>query len=207
MSDETRCVQLDFAMAFSIRPYQARDWEGVCRAHDAARLLEVETFIPDNVTLPMEKAVDIDGNFFEGDVFVAVGESDEVLGFIAVRGDELTWMYVHPDHHREGVASALVEHVRTSLGPNGFVLCAKENAYGFTFYQKVGFEPVAFFPGNERGYPCTCVRMTFPGSVHAKREPRPTEASLLAHGYTEGNWGGAIHDEKGVWHWVRERTS
>ena len=152
----------------------------------------------------MEKAVHIDGNFFESDVFVGVDERDEVLGFIAVQGDELTWLYVHPDHHRKGIASALVEHVRDSLEPDGFVLCAEENVYGFNFYQRVGFRPVAFFPGNERGYPCTCVRMTLPGSVHAEREPRPTEASLAAHGYSEENRGEAIRDERGIWRWSRE---
>ena len=189
-------------MKFLIRPYQEKDWQEVCRVHDAARLLEIENFIPSGVTLPMEQAVEIDGGFFESDVFVAVS-ADKVLGFIAVQGDELVWLYIHPNHHRKGVASNLVEHARGSLGPNGFVLCAEENEYGFNFYQKTGFQPVAFFPGNERGYPCTCVRLTFPDSVHAEREPRPTKSSLIAHGYSEADWGRAVRDDKGIWHWER----
>lgn len=193
---------LSSIMNFSIRSYQPKDWQGICRVHDAARLLEVKNFIPEGVTLPMKQAVEEDGAFFESDVFVAVSEED-VLGFIAVQGDELTWLYIHPDYHRRGVATQLVNSIRNSLGQHGFVLCAKENEYGFKFYQKVGFRPVAYFPGNERGYPCICVRLTLPGSIHAERKPRPTISSLIAHGYSEENWGKAIRDKDGIWYWVR----
>ncbi len=192
-----------------IRAYRESDWEGVCRVHDGARPLEVQHFMPEEFikndpSLKMVQAVNEDGAFFESDIFVALADGEEVVGFIGVRAEEITWMFVDPDHHRRGIGAKLVAHVRPQLEPNGYVLCAQENAAGFRFYQAVGFEPVAFFPGHERGYACTCVRMTFPGSVHAERAPSPVKRSLVAHGYGEGNWGGPVRDAQGIWYWVRD---
>ena len=191
-------------MKFTIRPYRESDWAGVCGAHDAARPLEVETFVPEGTTLPMEEAVKTETGFFKSDVFVAVDLEDSIMGFIAVHGDELSWLYIHPDYFGQGVGTKLVEHVRSRLEPNGHVLCLQENRYGFPFYQKMGFQPAAYFPGHVQGHPCTCVRLTLPGSVHADREPRPLKSSLAAHGYSEDNWGKAVRDEEGVWRWVRQ---
>ncbi len=197
-------------MTITIRPYQQTDWQAVCRVHDASRQLEVKNFIPQGVILAMADYAEKDG-FFESQVFVAVDSSvqntvpnNHVLGFIAIKNDELTWLHIHPDNHRKGIGTALVNHIREKIGKDGFVLCALENDYGFPFYQKIGFKPAAYFPGNEAGYPCTCVRMTFEGSIHAQREPKPVLASLLAHGYTENDLGEAYQDASGVWHWRKK---
>jgi GNAT superfamily N-acetyltransferase len=191
-------------MTFSVREYRRDDWPGVCRVHDAARPYEIRSFMPPEVVLRMEDAVTDDGEFFESDVYVACSEAGEILGFIGIQGEEVTWLYVDPDVSRCGVGTRLVEHVRSMLGPNGYVLCAQENTIGYSFYQKMGFQPIAFFPGSTRGHPCTCVRMTFPGSIHAERPPQATERSLRAHGYDESNWGQPVRDETGVWHWRRD---
>ena len=133
-----------------IREYQEGDWKDICHIHDQARPLEVQNFIPKDVierdkSLTMEKAVVVAGAFFESDIFVATDEHDKIVGFIGVQDDELTWMFVNPNCHRQGVGSRLVGHIRSQLGPNGYVLCAQENKAGFNFYKAVGFEPIAFF--------------------------------------------------------------
>ena len=191
-------------MKVVIRSYKDEDWKGVCRVHDRSRPYEVENFMPQELVMTMERAVVEEDNFFESKKFVATDEQGKIIGFICIQGDELTWLYVDPDYHGQGVGTALVEHVRSGLGKDGFVLCTQENEKGFCFYQKVGFQPVAFFPGSVQGYPCTCVRMTLPGSVHANRPPQPVKESLLAHGYSEDNWGKAERDQRGIWRWVRE---
>lgn len=189
-------------MDIEIRPYGPHDWAGVCMVHDQARRIEVAEYMPADAVPTMDESVVEDGGFFESNVYVARDGSDEILGFIAVHGDELSWLYVAPAAHRRGVGTRLVEHVREELGPDGFVLCALENRAGFTFYQAVGFQPVAVFPGSTRGHPCICVRMAFPGSRHADRPPRPTGDSLRAHGYAEDSPGTAVRGDDGIWHWV-----
>jgi GNAT superfamily N-acetyltransferase len=190
-------------MDLVIRPYASDDWEGVCRVHDAARPIEVAEYMPPDTVPVMRDAAIVDGEFYESNVYVACHGTGEVVGFIAVHGEELTWMFVAPHVHRRGVGRRLVEHVRDELGPHGYVLCALENRGGFAFYQAVGFRPVAFFPGETRGFPCTCVRMTFPGSRHADRPPRPAPSSLRAHGFPEDDPGRGVRGEDGVWRWER----
>ena len=181
-------------MDIVIRPYTSDDWEGVCRVHDAARPIEVAEFMPPDTVPVMRDAAIVDGEFYESNVYVACDDAGEVVGFIAVHGEELTWMYVAPHVHRRGVGRRLVEHVREELGPHGYVLAAQENRGAYAFYQAVGFRPVAFFPGETRGFPCTCVRVVFAGSLHAARPP---------HGFPEDDPGRGVRGEDGVWRWER----
>lgn len=120
-------------MDLVIRPYTSDDWEGVCRVHDAARPIEVAEYMPPATVPEMRDAGVVDGEFYESNVHVAGDSSGDVVGFIAVHGEELTWMYVAPDVHRRGVGRRLLEHVRDELGPQGYVLAALENRGGFVF--------------------------------------------------------------------------
>jgi len=81
-------------MELVVRPYSSDDWEGVCRVHDAARPIEVAEYMPAEAVPAMRDAAIEDGEFYESNVYVACDAAGEVVGFIAVHGEELTWMFV-----------------------------------------------------------------------------------------------------------------
>lgn len=78
-----------------------------------------------------------------------------LLGFAAVNGDELAHLYVEPSSWRQGVGGLLLAEAKR-LSPVRLTLHAfADNAAARAFYEKHGFEAVAFGngSGNEEGLP------------------------------------------------------
>ncbi|MBE9030507.1 GNAT family N-acetyltransferase [filamentous cyanobacterium LEGE 11480] len=183
-----------------IRRYQDSDWSEVCTVHDAARPIEVDNFMPGAAVLALEDVAEED-EFFAGDCFVAL-MNNHIVGFMCIEPPELSWLYVSPNYHRRGVGQQLVEYVLPQLGPDAFLTTALENTGGVMFYQQMGFRISATFPGSCQAYPCTCVRLTLPGSMRENQPPVPVKESLVLAGYCESNPGRAVRDAQGIWRWV-----
>jgi putative acetyltransferase len=118
-----------------IRPYQPADrdalldcWEAAARgAHaflddaffDAERTAIRDEYLPTTET----------------SVYVA---DDTVVGFIALLGDEIGGLFVHPSWQRRGIGRALVEHARQTrcvLAVDVF----ERNVASVAFYERIGF--------------------------------------------------------------------
>lgn len=89
-----------------------------------------------------------DRRFFEGtiakenDVWVAV--EGEILGFLALAGDRLGWLYVDPPAWGKGVGGALLDKAK-ALSPAGLALYTHQrNERARTFYERRGFLAVKF---------------------------------------------------------------
>ena len=183
-----------------IRRYQDSDWPEVCEVHNAARPIEVGQFMPSTDVFTLEDVAEDDG-FFTGDCFVAC-TNGRIVGFVCIAPPELSWLYVSPNYHRQGIGKKLVEYVMPKLGEDAFLTTVLENTGGVAFYQQMGFRISATFPGSCQGYPCTCVRLTVPGSAREDQPPVPVKESLILAGYCEAKPGRAIRDEMGVWRWI-----
>jgi len=64
-----------------------------------------------------------------------------VVGFIALVGDEIGGLFVHPELHGRGIGRALVDHVR-DLHDELEVEVFSDNALGRGFYNACGFVEV-----------------------------------------------------------------
>lgn len=89
-------------------------------------------------------------------------ESDDIVGFgwVDLEAGEVTAVYVHPDHARQGVGRAILEHLETAAreaGLESLGLTASVNAA--PFYERFGYEPVEHVDHDINGERLECVRM------------------------------------------------
>jgi GNAT superfamily N-acetyltransferase len=96
-----------------IRRYQDSDWSEVCKVHNMARPIEVGCFMPCTNVFTLEEVAEDDG-FFAGECFVAC-INNQVVGFVCIEPPELSWLYVSPDYHRQGIGKKLVEYTEIEL--------------------------------------------------------------------------------------------
>jgi ribosomal protein S18 acetylase RimI-like enzyme len=132
-----------------VRDYAPSDWPHLCAIHDAARKQELLASGLLDAFLTLEQTADNEG-LFDGLVLVAEDDA-EVLGFIALSDNEITWLYVSPAHQRRGVARRLIRAaLRSATGPVSLdVLMGNEAA--LKLYLSEGFQVVKQVTGKLAG--------------------------------------------------------
>lgn len=147
-----------------IRPTTRDDVEGVQRVARAAWHAAYDAVLgADRVDETVDSWYD-PARLVEDDVaaddrpfFVAVTDGNDgaeiVVGFAEAAPDDdadalahLYRIYVHPDHWGEGIGTALLDRIETSLRERGFdrleLSVMAENDVGVAFYESMGFERV-----------------------------------------------------------------
>ncbi len=100
----------------------------------------------------------------ESELLVVAEVADEIAGFGRLDRDAevVEAVYVHPDHARNGVGSALLSHLETrarEMELDSLTLHASLNAE--LFYQQAGYEPQETVPHEATGgVELACVKMT-----------------------------------------------
>jgi GNAT superfamily N-acetyltransferase len=81
----------------------------------------------------------IAGHVLEGCDVLVVRDDGNVLGFVALDGDEVDHLYIRPDAQRRGLGSALLDAAKARR-PAGLALWAfQRNAPALAFYARHGF--------------------------------------------------------------------
>jgi ribosomal protein S18 acetylase RimI-like enzyme len=120
-----------------IREYHQGDWDEIARIHDAARLDELRDSAGVEAFLTLAQTAEGEG-LFDGVVWVA--ETDgRVTGFVALDGDEVTWLYIDPAHYRQGIGRALLRHAVARAGDRAEVTVLDGNPAALALYRSEGF--------------------------------------------------------------------
>ncbi len=151
-----------------IREYSDADWPEICRVHDAARIVELRSGGVDARAFRPMRDVAEEDEFFVSKTLVAVeGDSDErqaVLGFVSWNVDYITWLYVDPARHREGIGRKLVEEAFPTIGTGAWTHVLGGNDASKGLFCAAGMEVVFERPSECDGYPCTFMRLALPTS-------------------------------------------
>lgn len=131
----------------TIRPAEPDDAEAICGVHVAAISAVESPAYDDGQILAWASYPTPDRYPIEDDrspVFVAEADG-EVVGFAELDAAEaaVEEVYVHPDHAREGVGTALLDRVAAAAeerGLDGLSVTASLNAV--PFYEAVGYRQV-----------------------------------------------------------------
>jgi GNAT superfamily N-acetyltransferase len=120
-----------------IRLYRKDDWHAISRVHDAARLDELRNSAGVAAFLSLAETAEREG-LFDGDLWVAEHD-DRVVGFVALDGDEVTWLYVDPAHYRRGIGRTLLRHAVAAAGQRVETTVLAGNDAALGLYLSEGF--------------------------------------------------------------------
>lgn len=84
--------------------------------------------------------------------WVAVGSNDEPRGFLGMTGSKIDSLFIHPQHHGEGIGRALVGHA-ASLSQDLSVDVNEQNEGACAFYKKLGFCQIGRSELDDSGQP------------------------------------------------------
>ena len=121
----------------TIRAYEAADWTALCHIHDRARLDELCLTVGVDGFRTLQQAAEEEG-LFAGELWVAC-ENDCVVGFIAFKPDEITWLYVETRRYREGVGRRLLRFALTRCDDVVRTQCLQGNTPAYELYRSEGF--------------------------------------------------------------------
>jgi ribosomal protein S18 acetylase RimI-like enzyme len=127
-----------------IRPYAPGDFDAVTRLWRAAREKAFPVFQKEKGHT-FEEDCDYFRNVIskKNDIWVA-DMTNHVTGFLAMAGDFVDQLYVHPDSQRRGVGTALLDHARSISRDHVWLYTFQSNTDGRAFYEKNGFIAVRF---------------------------------------------------------------
>ena len=149
----------------------------MCQIHDAARILELRLgHVDERAFRPMRDVAE-DDEFFDSETLVALVGS-EVTGFVSWNDDYVTWLYVDPNFHRQGIGRDLLEAALEHMGPQAWTNTIPENTPAINLYQSVGFQLVWVRPSECEGFPCNTARLALPSSRMFLAEARAEDIGL-----------------------------
>jgi len=144
----------------AIREYGQEDWEGICLVHDLARPRELEGSCDRRAFVPL--AIDPSAQDIHDCrrwVAVDAGASGQIVGFVGVQGDSLSWLYVDPAYYRQGIGRRLLRLGLAMAGPNAWTVCLAGNEAALALYASEGLVETRRWEDENEGYACTCVRL------------------------------------------------
>ena len=92
------------------------------------------------------------------ELWVALGDSAQVVGFLVMDGDMIDALFVDPEVHGRGFGSRLLDHALL-LSPNATVDASEQAANAVPFYLARGFRIVGRSPTDPQGRPYPLVHM------------------------------------------------
>lgn len=126
-------------MTLNIRFYRADDFEAVTRLWRRAR----EAAMPE-LTARMGYSFKTDQAHFAEHIVAScdlwVVEKDSVVvAFMGIKKDFIDYLYVDPDHHRQGIGQFMLEHARDLSHDHLWLYTHVANHMARAFYEKNGF--------------------------------------------------------------------
>jgi len=139
------------------REYQDEDWKAICQIHDRARPDELIGSCDPRGFIPIEQDKEVE-ELKSCWKYVAI-EDNQVAGFVGVDDKYLAWLYIDPIHYGKGIGRELLKVGLQKIGDGAWTIVLDGNQKAIKLYESVGFREVKRFPGENNGYPVTCIKL------------------------------------------------
>ncbi len=141
-----------------IRAYEENDWDQISAIYDLAKPDEMKGIIDPDAIIPLAQDNQMLRYFFDSEIMV-YEKKGQILGFVGRKKDVVSWLFVHPNHRRKGVARSLLNKLIMTYRETLKLNLTKRNQSALTLYESLGFEQFDEFEGNMYGHPIPAVRM------------------------------------------------
>ncbi|HYF61840.1 MAG TPA: GNAT family N-acetyltransferase [Herpetosiphonaceae bacterium] len=142
----------------TIRPYEEADFAAVCAVHDRARPDELRGSCDPRAFVPLAEDPQDAADFARSQKHVAC-LGDRVVAFVGVDGAYISWLYVDPEFYGRGLGRRLLGLAIELAGPTAWTIALDGNERALELYRRAGFVATRTVPGDNAGYPCTCLRL------------------------------------------------
>jgi ribosomal protein S18 acetylase RimI-like enzyme len=157
MGTPNQAVNMD---AIQIRPYRESDWPAVREIYDLSKPDEMRGMV-DASAIPLLEADPNMTALFHSSQILVMADAGRVVGFVGKRGTVITWLFVHPNDRRKGVATALVREMLTQLDGTITLNVAMTNAPARKLYEHLGFTVEREFIGQFNGHRCPVAKLRY----------------------------------------------
>ena len=135
----------------NIRSYKNDDWDLVKDIYNLSKPDEMRGSVDLKALIPLENdQSNID--LFNKSKILVMEEGNNILGFGGNKGNYISWLFVHPNHRRKGVAKTILDQVLNGLTGEIRLNVAKHNNAAINLYKQLGFQIERVFQGNYNGY-------------------------------------------------------
>jgi len=141
-----------------IRDYKSADWEQVCEIYDLSKPDEMKGLVDSNLIIPLAHDDKMLLYFNESTIWV-YEDAYKIIGFIGIKEDVVSWLFVHPGFRRKGVARKLITRIIKEHNHSLKLNIAKTNHAAMSLYLDLGFEVFEEFEGKMYGQAIPAVRM------------------------------------------------
>jgi ribosomal protein S18 acetylase RimI-like enzyme len=127
------------------------DWEAVREIYDLSKPDEMRGAVDLRAIIPFEDDPNALRLFEQSDIIV-MEVGGQVVAFAGNRNNYISWLFVHPDHRRRGIARKLITEILESLSGTIKLNVATNNPAARSLYESLGFTVEREFIGNFNGY-------------------------------------------------------
>ena len=143
-----------------IRPYRDTDWAVVRDIYDLAKPDEMRGVVDASAIPPLEAEPDMMALFQSSQILV-MESGGQIVGFGRSRGTSITWLFVHPEYRRKGIAHALVLEMLERLVGTITLNVATTNVAAYNLYRRLGFTVEREFVGQFNGHACPVAKLRY----------------------------------------------
>lgn len=141
-----------------IRSYKESDWRQVSKIYDLSKPDEMNGLVKPELIVPLAEDDKMLSYFKESRIWV-YESGQQIYGFIGLKGDVVSWLFVHPEYRRQGIARKLLTNIIEKSNKFLSLNVAKSNYAALSLYLSFGFEVYEEFEGKMFGQKIKAVRM------------------------------------------------
>lgn len=141
-----------------IEIYNECHWTAICCIYNAARMLELQQVRNTGAFVPIEQDKQL--NLLKNSEKLVAIVGGVSVGFIAYSSSFISFLYVLPQFHRQGIGTELLRSALRLTERPVSVQIFSDNAIAANIYLRSGFKQTTSFTVTLNNIPCDCNQLT-----------------------------------------------